>query len=227
MSIWEGCVFLIGRICGALCGVCALYALCSGSTAAFSAALLDGIARAVQLAITLGGAMCFWGGILEAAQRAGVLKLLCRVFRPLFSFLFPKCRKNPRASEALCASFCANLIGLGNAATPPWHCRHARNGGAGGARMGKRRYDSFCRAQYHSFQPFAHKSALFAPRRRLRRPVFDSCPGLALLGDWLHLCRFPVPPACPPFPQPGKTASCTQRKSCGARKEALRHAGRI
>lgn len=118
MSIWEGCVFLIGRICGALCGVCALYALCSGSTAAFSAALLDGIARAVQLAITLGGAMCFWGGILEAAQRAGVLKLLCRVFRPLFSFLFPKCRKNPRASEALCASFCANLIGLGNAATP-------------------------------------------------------------------------------------------------------------
>ena len=109
---------MIGRICGALCGVCALYALCSGSTAAFSAALLDGIARAVQLAITLGGAMCFWGGILEAAQRAGVLKLLCRVFRPLFSFLFPKCRKNSRASEALCASFCANLIGLGNAATP-------------------------------------------------------------------------------------------------------------
>lgn len=109
---------MIGRICGALCAVCALYALCSGSTSAFSAALLDGIARAVQLAITLGGAMCFWGGILEAAQNAGILKNLCRIFRPFFSFLFPKSRKNPQAAQALCASFCANLIGLGNAATP-------------------------------------------------------------------------------------------------------------
>lgn len=109
---------MIGRICGALCAVCALYALCSGSTAAFSAALLDGIARAVQLAITLGSAMCFWSGILEAAQNAGILKSLCRIFRPLFSFLFPKSRKNPQAAQALCASFCANLIGLGNAATP-------------------------------------------------------------------------------------------------------------
>lgn len=118
MSIWERCVFLIGRICGALCAVCALYAICSGSTAAFSAALLDGIARAVQLAITLGGAMCFWGGILEAAQSAGILKTLCRILHPLFSFLFPESRKNPQVAKALCASFCANLIGLGNAATP-------------------------------------------------------------------------------------------------------------
>ena len=237
MSIWEGCVFLIGRICGALCGVCALYALCSGSTAAFSAALLDGIARAVQLAITLGGAMCFWGGILEAAQRAGVLKLLCRVFRPLFSFLFPKCRKNPRASEALCASFCANLIGLGNAATPLGIA--AMRAMAAPEARGWASDDMILFAVLNTTAFSLLPTNLLSlrrevrfelrglPRRRLRRPVFDFCPGLALLGDWLHLCRFPVPPACPPFPQPGKTASCTQRKSCGARKEALRHAGRI
>ena len=225
MSIWEGCVFLIGRICGALCGVCALYALCSGSTAAFSAALLDGIARAVQLAITLGGAMCFWGGILEAARR-GFKAAVPRLPSAFFVFVSEMPQKSPSVRSSL-RLLLRQFDRPRKRGDPPWHCRHARNGGAGGARMGKRRYDSFCRAQYHGFQPFAHKSALFAPRRRLRRPVFDSCPGLALLGDWLHLCRFPVPPACPPFPQPGKTASCTQRKSCGARKEALRHAGRI
>lgn len=110
--------FLIGRICGALCAVCAAYAVCSGHGAAFSAGVLDGIARAVSLTVTLGGAMCFWGGILEAARRGGVLRGLCRLMRPLFSVLFPQSRKNPAAAEAICASFCANFIGLGNAATP-------------------------------------------------------------------------------------------------------------
>ena len=70
----------------------------------------------VDLTVHKGEALGIIG--CNGAGKSTLLKLLCRVFRPLFSFLFPKCRKNPRASEALCASFCANLIGLGNAATP-------------------------------------------------------------------------------------------------------------
>ena len=95
-----------------------IFGLLSGNIDAVGAAALDGAAAAVALCIAICGATMLWSGIMEIMRQAGLAQKLSRLFRPVLNRLFPQTRENEDAMEALSANVSANLLGLGNAATP-------------------------------------------------------------------------------------------------------------
>ncbi len=120
--------------------LCALvFALLSGRGDAAGAAALEGAAAAVKLCLETGGAICLWSGVLALLEEGGALGLLQRLLRPLLLRLFPEARENPALGTALTENLSANLLGLGNAATPAG-IRAAKL-----LRSGERASDSLCR----------------------------------------------------------------------------------
>ena len=95
-----------------------IYGIISGNISAVGTAALDGAGAAITLCIGICGVTCLWSGVMEVMRRAGLAQKLSRIFRPALSALFPSARKNDAAMEALSANVSANLLGLGNAATP-------------------------------------------------------------------------------------------------------------
>ena len=104
---WIGCLFF--SILGAVS---------SGSTAALSAAILDGASSGIHLAISLAGPLCLWSGVSAVIQHTSIQQKMTVFFSPLLQRLFPAAWDNPIARDALCGNVTANLLGLGNAATP-------------------------------------------------------------------------------------------------------------
>ena len=72
----------------------------------------------VRLALSLAGALCLWSGAAKALERAGGMRALARLARPVFRRLFPQTAQDETAMGYLTANVAANLLGLGNAATP-------------------------------------------------------------------------------------------------------------
>lgn len=74
--------------------------------------------KAIQLILVLIGSMAVWGGIMRIADKAGITNVLSRAFKPLAKLLFKGIDLNGKAFKAICMNVTANLLGLGNAATP-------------------------------------------------------------------------------------------------------------
>ena len=85
---------------------------------AVTAASLDSAKTAVTLAIGLVGVMAFWLGIMKVAQDAGLLRVLARALKPLMHRLFPGVPAEHPGMSAMIMNLSANMLGLGNAATP-------------------------------------------------------------------------------------------------------------
>lgn len=103
-----------------------------GTTDALSGAAMEGAGSAIELAVTLAGPMCLWCGVGELMRRCGLREQLSRLLAPLLGRLFPALRRLADGFSALSANVTANLLGLGNAATPMGieACR-AMNDGSG------------------------------------------------------------------------------------------------
>ena len=95
-----------------------LGALLTGSAAALAAAVLQGAQAGITLAISMAGAVCLWTGIGALMNRTGITRRLSRLLRPLLQLLFPSTKEDPVLADHLSANICANILGLGNAATP-------------------------------------------------------------------------------------------------------------
>ena len=95
-----------------------LFCCLNGNGAALSAAISQGAADGVTLAIGLAGTICLWTGLARVMERAGATRLLSRLFSPLLRRLFPQSSQHPETIGAISANLTANLLGLGNAATP-------------------------------------------------------------------------------------------------------------
>lgn len=93
-------------------------AACHDGMAALSAAALQGCSDAVQLVISLAGMLCLWCGVMNIASKAGLTERLAQLFHPLTRRLFPQLDPEGDAMQAICMNLSANLLGLGNAATP-------------------------------------------------------------------------------------------------------------
>ena len=83
-----------------------------------SAAAAGGADKAVRLVISMAGVMALWTGLLRIADKSGVTGAVSRLLAPLLSRLMPDYPKNSPAMRAVSANITANLLGLGNAATP-------------------------------------------------------------------------------------------------------------
>lgn len=90
----------------------------TGNMSALSSAVVQGGQDAVSLLLRLVSMLCLWGGIMEIAEKAGVTAAFSRLLSPVMRLIFPRLRKNEYALEAISMNITANILGLGNAATP-------------------------------------------------------------------------------------------------------------
>ncbi len=93
-------------------------AILQKKTGILTTACLAGAHSAVELCLSLAGALCLWSGLSKLMERAGLTEKLGRLLRPIFRKLFPQSAKDPLAMGYLTSNVSANLLGLGNAATP-------------------------------------------------------------------------------------------------------------
>jgi len=95
-----------------LCG------LALGNGEAVASAALEGAAAGVELCLAMAGALCLWLGVMEIMRRSGLAEGLSRLLRPVLRRLFPDFARDGEVMDAVSANMSANLLGLGNAATP-------------------------------------------------------------------------------------------------------------
>lgn len=93
-------------------------ALFSGNMQELSDSVVNGGQDAINLVIKLTGMMCLWGGIMKIAEKAEITKIICNFLSPLFSLLYKDVDKKSETARAMSMNITANLLGLGNAATP-------------------------------------------------------------------------------------------------------------
>ena len=85
---------------------------------AISKAAFDMADFAVKLAIGLIGIMALWLGLMRIAEKSGMIHVLVKVVNPVLRFIFPEIPKDHPALGAISLNIAANMLGLGNAATP-------------------------------------------------------------------------------------------------------------
>ena len=95
-----------------------LFGIGSGNIGQVGTAALDGAAAAAELCLSMAGVICLWTGVMEIMNRCGLSALLARLFRPILHRLLPQSSKDEITLSAISANISANLLGLGNAATP-------------------------------------------------------------------------------------------------------------
>ena len=105
--IWTGMV-VVSVVCG----------LMLGNGPAVAAAAVEGAAAAIELCLTMAGVLCLWMGVMEIMKRSGLADKLSKLLRPILCRLYPDFKKDRETMDAVSANVSANLLGLGNAATP-------------------------------------------------------------------------------------------------------------
>lgn len=109
---------MLGKIFGVLCLISLVFAIASGNVEALGGAVPDGAAGAVRILISLCGMTCLWCGTMRVLSEAGVVRRLSRLLRPFLRFFFPDASRTGEGLEEISANVSANLLGIGNAATP-------------------------------------------------------------------------------------------------------------
>ena len=119
--IWTGMV-VISLLCG----------LKTGRLELLGAAAMTGAEEGVRLCLSMAGGMCLWMGVMEVMKRSGLAQKLSRLLRPLLAALYPAHRRDEQLMADISANVSANLLGLGNAATPFGVRAARRMAGTGG-----------------------------------------------------------------------------------------------
>ena len=105
-----------------ICAISFVFALISGNIEALSGAGVEGAGTAVTLTISLMGMMALWCGVMKVMQKCGVCEFLARLISPLLRIAFPDApgvgSSIFSAHEEIAANISANMLGMGNAATP-------------------------------------------------------------------------------------------------------------
>ena len=99
-----------------------LFSCANGTTAEVGEAALEGAQAAVELCLSIGGVMCLWCAVMELMRRCGIADALAKALRPVLRLLFPEAARHEDILRPLSANVSANLLGLGNAATPMGIC---------------------------------------------------------------------------------------------------------
>lgn len=89
-----------------------------GKGTLLAAATIEGAQSGITLAIAMAGSICLWSGVGNLMDKTGITGVLSKILRPFLHFLFPGTRTDPALCRDLSANICANILGLGNAATP-------------------------------------------------------------------------------------------------------------
>ena len=106
MSIIWTAMVAVAVLCGAA----------TGQSAQVATAAAEGARAAIELCLGMAGMLCLWQGVMEVMHRAGLSQKLSALLRPVLKHLYPA--EDGETLEYIAANASANLLGLGNAATP-------------------------------------------------------------------------------------------------------------
>ena len=95
-----------------------IYAILVGNIDVINNNIFDSCKNAVELSITFLGTVCLWTGLMEIVKNTSMIEKLKKMIRPLMKILFPKINRNDIVYEEISMNIIANILGLGNAATP-------------------------------------------------------------------------------------------------------------
>lgn len=94
------------------------FSIMHATVADTAVAVFSAAQEAVELTLKILGMFCFWDGIMEIAQRGGVTDCIQKMLSPLLNLLFPNHKNDDTVKSAIAMNMTANILGLGNAATP-------------------------------------------------------------------------------------------------------------
>ncbi len=105
--IWP--LFIIGSI---------IYGVLFGNIEQLNSDLFNGAQDAVTTIISLLGSICLWNGLMNIAENTKFVKYISKIINPFIKFLFPDEKKDKKIIQEISMNMVANILGLGNAATP-------------------------------------------------------------------------------------------------------------
>ena len=106
---WIWCILICMSI---------LFSLLLGKGSEVASAVPAGAQNAIELSIAMAGSLCLWTGVGRLMEKAGITGMLSKLLSPVLNRLFPSAKGDAVLAGDLSANICANLLGLGNAATP-------------------------------------------------------------------------------------------------------------
>ena len=95
-----------------------LYAIFVGNVSNINNSIFESCKSAVDLSITFLGTMCLWTGIMNIAKKTTLMSKLANALKPIMKILFPDISVEEEAYGEISMNMVANILGLGNAATP-------------------------------------------------------------------------------------------------------------
>lgn len=95
-----------------------IYAIFFGRVSEVNLSIFDSVENAVQISINLLGTICLWNGIIKIAMNTELVDKLKRLLKPILKVLFPEIKEKDQAYREISMNIVANIMGLGNAATP-------------------------------------------------------------------------------------------------------------
>lgn len=109
---------MLNKIWPAFIIVSFIYAIFNGNIEEFNNSIFTSCAQTVDLILKLFGTMCLWNGLMKIVQETSLMKKLTKFISPLMKFLFPTMKKEDKEYKEITINIIANLLGIGNAATP-------------------------------------------------------------------------------------------------------------
>ena len=94
------------------------FAIFSGNIEQLNTSIFQSTQDAIQLSIDLLGTICLWNGVMQIASETSMIEKLTKFFEPIINFLFPELKTNKKIKKEISMNVVANVLGLGNAATP-------------------------------------------------------------------------------------------------------------
>ena len=95
-----------------------IFAIFSGNIKELNNSIFESTNTVVNLCITLVGTMCLWNGIMQIASKTFAMQKITKILSPIMKLLFPKLKKDSNIYQEISMNMVANILGLGNAATP-------------------------------------------------------------------------------------------------------------
>ena len=95
-----------------------IFAILFGNLNDLNNSIFESTNIAVNLCINLVGTMCLWSGIMKIASKTSAMQKITNILTPIMNLLFPKLKKDSDIYKEISMNMVANILGLGNAATP-------------------------------------------------------------------------------------------------------------
>lgn len=109
---------MLNKIWPAFLIIAVIFAIFSGKLPELNNSIFESTSSAIELCLTLIGTMGLWSGIIKIAMKTSLIDKLIKLLKPILKILFPEIDESDTVHKEISMNIIANLLGLGNAATP-------------------------------------------------------------------------------------------------------------